>query len=86
MQPLKEKALEDALEKRENIRLLIQNQNLQPIGYNLSGINMNVLKWSCNATRSDHRYCILEQEDLDVWKYFLILCSQLSVGGLLMSD
>jgi hypothetical protein len=28
MQPLKEKALEDALEKRENIRLLIQNQNL----------------------------------------------------------
>jgi hypothetical protein len=74
-QPLKEKALEDALEKRENIRQLIQ------IGYNLSGINMNVLKWSCNATRSDHRYCILEQEDLDVWKYFLILCSQLSVGG-----
>jgi hypothetical protein len=61
MQPPKEKALEDALEKRENIRLLIQNQNLRPSGYNLSGINMNVLKWSCNATRSDlcslrHRY------------------------------
>jgi hypothetical protein len=47
---------------------------------------MNVLKWSRNATRSDmcslrHRYLVLEQEDLDIWKYFLMLCSQLSVGG-----
>jgi hypothetical protein len=45
MKPPKEKALEDALEKRENIRLLkFRIRISDQLAITFQGINMNVLK------------------------------------------